>query len=459
MLGRGAGFAKPARSPIRARRSIEPFEPEASVSERDPESNPLRVPAFRRLLVGRVLGVLGRQILSVSVGWQVYDRTRSAWALGLIGLIQVLPVVALVVPAGMAADRFDRRRIAVITQVALALLGLAMVEVTRSGSPIGWVFPVLLGCGCVTAFSAPAISSITPNLVPPAAFVQANAWNATTFELSAIAGPAVAGALLAWSGPALAYGCVTAFALAFAVTLVGLPEIRAAEAAGGDADGGGVIRDRRAEIRAGFEFVRRSRFLLPAITLDLFAVLFGGVTALLPIFARDILQVGPTGLGWMRAAPSVGALSMALVTTRLPPFRRPGRALMVAVMGFGAATIAFAFSRSFGWSLACLFLTGLFDNVSVVIRQTIMQVVTPDALRGRVGAVHFVFIGLSNELGAFESGVTAALLGPIGSVLVGGVATFVVVAVVMKKWPELWPLGPLDRLEEEPGYAPSGAAT
>ncbi|MBK7973267.1 MAG: MFS transporter [Deltaproteobacteria bacterium] len=209
------------------------------MSPRDPESNPLRVPAFRRLLVGRVLGVLGRQILSVSVGWQVYDRTRSAWALGLIGLIQVLPVVALVVPAGMAADRYDRRRIAVITQVVLALLGLAMVEVTRSGAPIGWMFPVLLGCGCVTAFSAPAISSITPNLVPPAAFVQANAWNATTFELSAIAGPAVAGALLAWSGPALAYGCVTAFALAFAVTLVGLPEIRAGEEAGGGGAGRG----------------------------------------------------------------------------------------------------------------------------------------------------------------------------------------------------------------------------
>ncbi|MBK7973266.1 MAG: hypothetical protein IPK07_08310 [Deltaproteobacteria bacterium] len=148
---------------------------------------------------------------------------------------------------------------------------------------------------------------------------------------------------------------------------------------------------------------------------------------------------------------------MALVTTRMAPFRRPGRALLIAVMGFGAATIAFAFSRSFGWSLACLFLTGLFDNVSVVIRQTIMQVVTPDALRGRVGAVHFVFIGLSNELGAFESGVTAALVGPVGSVLLGGVATFVVVAIVMKKWPELWPLGPLDLLEEEPGYAPAGA--
>ncbi len=408
-------------------------------TELEPITDPLEVPAFRRLLAGRVLGVLGRQILSVSVGWQVYDRTQSAWALGLIGLVQVIPVVALVIPAGVVVDRFDRRWVAVLTQLALAACGVAMLEITRVGAPIGWIFPVLLCCGAVTAFSAPAISSITPNLVPPSAFVRANAWNATTFELAAIAGPAAAGALLAWSGPVLAYGCVSVFALSFALALAGLPPVRVRA-------GHQAAADRAQELRAGLRFVLTSRFLLPAITLDLFAVLFGGVVALLPMFARDLLHVGPTGLGWMRAAPSLGAVTMALVTTRMPPFQRPGRALMLAVLGFGAATIGFALSRSFAWALVFLCLTGLFDNVSVVIRQTLVQVVTPDALRGRVSAVHFVFIGLSNELGAFESGVTAALLGPVGSALLGGGMTFVVVAWVLKRWPELWTVGPLAHL-------------
>ncbi|MFN7953166.1 MAG: MFS transporter [bacterium] len=420
-------------------------------SRADSRADPLAFPAFRRLLVGRVLGVLGRQILSVSVGWQIYDRTHSAWALGFVGLVQVVPVVLLAVPAGVTADRADRRMVAVATQLVLALLGLAMVLITQRDAPIGWVFPVLLGCGCVTAFSAPAISSLTPNLVPPSAFVRANAWNATTFELAAIGGPAAAGGLLAWLGPGFAYGCVTVLALAFAVTLAGLPEVRSQETAR-------AAHERSEELRAGVRFVLRSRYLLPAITLDLFAVLFGGVTALLPIFAKDLLAVGPAGLGWMRAAPSAGALTMALLTTRLPPFRRPGRALLLAVLGFGAATVGFALSRSLGWSLAFLFLTGLCDNVSVVIRQTLVQVVTPDALRGRVAAVHFVFIGLSNELGAFESGVTAALLGPVGSVLLGGVATFVVVAVVVQRWPELWRVGPLESLGPDAALAPHSSA-
>ncbi len=430
------------RAPVRPEQRMKP--------EADSHADPLAYPAFRRLLAGRVLGVLGRQILSVSVGWQIYDRTQSAWALGFVGLVQVVPVVLLAVPAGVTADRADRRAIAVATQIVLAVLGLAMTFITQRGAPIGWVFPVLLACGCVTAFSAPAISSLTPNLVPPAAFVRANAWNATTFELAAIGGPAVAGGLLAWLGPAFAYGCVTVLALSFAAALAGLPEVRSQEAAA-------PARDRSEELRAGVRFVLRSRYLLPAITLDLFAVLFGGVTALLPIFAKDLLAVGPAGLGLLRAAPSAGALTMALLTTRLPPFQRPGRALLVAVLGFGAATIGFALSRSFGWSLVCLFLTGLCDNVSVVIRQTLVQVVTPDALRGRVAAVHFVFIGLSNELGAFESGVTAALLGPVGSALLGGLATFVVVAVVTNRWPALWHVGPLEGLAAEPGFD-SGAA-
>ena len=205
-------------------------------------------------------------------------------------------------------------------------------------------------------------------------------------------------------------------------------------------------RHRAGDVFAGFRFVRNNPLFLAAITLDLFAVLFGGAVALLPVFAKDILAVGPAGLGWLRAAPAVGALTMALVTTRLQPWQRPGRILLLVVAGFGLATIGFGLSRSFPLSMACLFLTGVFDNVSVVIRLTLEQTITPDHLRGRVSAINYVFVGFSNEFGAFESGATAALLGPTLSVIGGGLATLLVVAIVRAAWPQLFRIGPLHTL-------------
>jgi MFS transporter len=256
-------------------------------------------------------------------------------------------------------------------------------------------------------------------------------------QLAAIAGPAAGGLIIAATGGSAAAFAVAALAeAAFVVLLLRVP--RAPAVRTGRAEGG---------VLAGLRFVSRNPVFLAAITLDLFAVLFGGAVALLPIFAKDILQVGPSGLGWLRAAPAAGALTMALLQTRLAPWPRPGRALLAAVAGFGLATIGFGLSRHVGLSLACLYLAGVCDNVSVVIRLTLEQMITPDVLRGRVSAVKHLFVSMSNEIGAFESGTTAALFGPIASVVGGGLATIGVVFAVLWAWPILGRLGPLHTLQ------------
>ena len=259
--------------------------------------------------------------------------------------------------------------------------------------------------GAARAFAMPAAATILPRLLSPAEFANANAWTSSTFQLAAVTGPALAGALIAWTGTAaLGLAVAAAGQLLFVSQLARLPEVHPLP---------GAVTRGWDGVFEGFRFVRRSPIYLAAITLDLFAVLFGGATALLPIFAKDVLQVGPAGLGWLRAAPAVGATLMALVQTRLAPWQHPGRVLLVAVAGFGVATIGLGLSRNFVLSLACLFATGVCDSVSVVIRLTLEQVITPDALRGRVSAIKSVFVGFSNEFGAFESGATAALFGPV----------------------------------------------
>jgi predicted MFS family arabinose efflux permease len=295
--------------------------------------------------------------------------------------------------------------------------------------------------GTARSMSSPAVSTILPQLLAPAEFANANAWLASTYQLASITGPAAGGLLIAATG-----GATAAFVSAmigqmlFAVILATLPKV--APSAG---------RHRSAQdIFAGFRFVRANPLFLSAITLDLFAVLFGGAVALLPIFAKDILQVGPAGLGWLRAAPGMGAMTMALITTRVKPWQRPGVVLLWTVAGFGLATVGFGLSRSFALSMFCLFLTGVFDNISVVIRLTLEQVITPDHLRGRVAAINYVFVGFSNEFGAFESGAAAALFGPILAVVGGGVATLLVVLVVRAAWPQLLRVGPLHTLSPAP---------
>jgi predicted MFS family arabinose efflux permease len=398
----------------------------------------LRHPFVRRFAVGRFAAIAGWQMINVAVGWQLYERTRDAWSLGLVGVVELAPVLLLIVVAGNAADRYPRRNVAIFahTLIAVAAVGLALVS-WRQGPTIAiYLCLVLIGIG--RAFASPSVSTILPQLLAPGEFANANAWLSSIFQLAAISGPAIGGLLIAQTGTATApFAAAAVGQLVFMAFLRMLPSPRSTQVS---------TTHSAHDVFAGFHFIRHNPLFLAAITLDLFAVLFGGAVALLPIFARDILEVGPAGLGWLRAAPGAGALTMALVTTRLSPWQRPGRTLLLVVVGFGLATIGFGLSRSFTLSLMCLFLTGVFDNVSVVIRLTLEQTITPDHLRGRVSAINYVFIGFSNEFGAFESGATAALFGPTASVVGGGLATVMVVAIVVNTWPQLGRIGPLHSL-------------
>ena len=359
-------------------------------------------------------------MINVAVGWLLYERTGNAWALGLVGAVELAPIFFLMVAAGNAADRFPRRNIGIFAHSLLTVAAAGLALVTAQDGPTWMIYSLLALVGTARAFSAPAVNTILPQLLDSTVFANANAWLASTYQLASIIGPAAGGLLIAVTGGATAAFAAAAvgqfvFVLMLRTMPVRLPTSSAKRSA--------------ADVFAGFRFVRANPLFLAAITLDLFAVLFGGAVALLPIFAKDILQVGPAGLGWLRAAPGIGAMAMALVTTRMRPWSRPGVALLWVVAGFGVAMIGFGLSRSFALSMYCLFLTGVFDNVSVVIRLTLEQMITPDHLRGRVSAINYVFIGFSNEFGAFESGATAALFGPTLSVIGGGFATLLVVVI------------------------------
>lgn len=410
----------------------------------------LRLQPVRRYAAGKLLATFAAQMQAVAIGWQLYERTNSAWALGLTGLVEVVPALLLALPAGAVADRRDRRLVTMAAQLLLTASAMGLALAAHLGAPVGVFYVLLFLSGVGVAFSAPAGGALLAQLVPPEHFANTNAWLTSSRQLAAMAGPAFAGALIALTRsatPVFALQAVCAFS--FVAALAGIPSVRAAEEAlePGAPREAASLRD----LFAGLRFVGRTEVFLAAITLDLFAVLLGGATALFPIFAKDILHAGPAGLGLLRAAPSLGAFVMALVTTRLSPWKRPGRVLLWVVAGFGLATVGFGLSRSFPLSLAMLFFTGVFDNVSVVIRMTLEQLLTPDEMRGRVGAIHWVFIGLSNEMGAFESGATAALFGPVGSVVGGGIGTLVVVALVATRWKGLARLRPFAELT--PGSA------
>ncbi len=333
------------------------------------------------------------------------------------------------VVAGNAADRYPRRNIGIFAHAVLTLAATGLALLSWLSGPTWAIYSLLFMIGTARAFASPSVNTILPQLLAPAEFANANAWLSSTFQLAAITGPAIGGMLIAATGAAtLSFAIAAVGQLVFILMLRTMP-VRVPPPASS--------RRSASEVFAGFRFVRANPLFLSAITLDLFAVLFGGAVALLPIFAKDILQVGPAGLGYLRAAPGLGALSMALITTRIKPWQRPGFVLLWVVAGFGLATIAFGLSRSFPLSLVCLFLTGVFDNISVVIRLTLEQTITPDHLRGRVSAINYVFIGFSNEFGAFESGATAALFGPTLSVVGGGFATLMVVLMVRAIWPQL----------------------
>jgi MFS family permease len=396
----------------------------------------LRYRDFRLLFFGTFIANIGEQMITIAVGWELYERTNSALALGIVGLVQIIPVVLLSLPAGQLADRQDRKRIVIAAQsvMALASIGLMVLSFTR-GSLI-LIYGCLLLIGIGTAFNSPANSTLLPQTVPERLFANAATWESGSWQLAAVLGPALGGFIIAlFHGAGLVYGLNAAAALIFVVLLLPLRGVYKVELPAEVTTTGSLLE--------GIRFLGKSQVILAAITLDLFAVLLGGATTLLPIYARDILQVGPTGLGWLRAAPSIGAVCVSLSIAHIPPFKKAGRTLLLAVAGFGIATFIFGISRSFWLSLLMLFLLGGLDNISVIVRSTLLLTRTPDAMRGRVAAVNYIFIGASNQLGGFESGLAAQLFGPAISVAAGGIGTIFVVLVVALLWPEMRRLGRL----------------
>ncbi|HXC52467.1 MAG TPA: MFS transporter [Candidatus Limnocylindrales bacterium] len=385
-------------------------------------------PGFALFLSARFLATFAVQMQGVAIGWQVYEITGNALDLGLIGLAQFLPFFVLVLPAGQVADRLDRRLILATCYFTEVLCAALLLAFTLYGLKTAWpVFAVLMMFGSARAFAMPASQAITPNLVPREMFANAIALNSSTFHIATIAGPAMGGILYA-AGAATVYGIVTLL-LAVSVALMLLVRtpafVRSAEPPNWHT------------VLEGLRFVRSRPVVLGAISLDLFAVLFGGATALLPIFARDVLATGPAGLGLLRSAPAIGAAVTAAVLAVHPITRSVGRWMFGGVALFGASTIVFALSKSFALSVAALAILGSGDMISVYIRHMLIQLETPDAIRGRVSAVNAVFIGASNELGEFESGVTAAWLGLVRSVVLGGLATIAVTGLWMRIFPML----------------------
>lgn len=393
-----------------------------------------------RLVGARSLNTLSRAVLNATVGWELYERTHSTLVLAAVGAAQVIPVVALFVPAGTIVDRSDRRAIATAAATATGLIGLGLAAMSALGAPVALYLVLLLAQGCVTAIHAPAVASLLPLIIAREHLTRANRISSSVQELAQIIGPALAGLALKFVAASWVYSAIALSGLCSGALYRSLPRPRAVEAPASSV---------RKDWRVGLRYIFRSPLLLPAFTLDMFAVLFAGVTALLPAVAADVLHVDAFGFGMLRAAQSLGAVAMALIGGFLPAWRRPGRVLLIVVALFGLATVGFGLSTSFPLSLALLVLCGALDNISVVIRLTLEQMVVPDQIRGRVSAVHFVFIGMSNELGAAESGVAARLLGTVPSIVAGGALAVLVVAVVALRWRELARMPPLAELHPE----------
>jgi MFS family permease len=385
-----------------------------------------------------MLGVIGWQMLQVALGWELYERTHSALALGMVGLVTAIPVVVLALPAGHLADRMDRKKIVIIAQAVFIMMSISLAMLSHSSGPIYLMFAILLVRGIAQAYNNPARSALLPRLVPAEVFGNAVTWSSSGFQVAAVVGPAIGGLVIALQHRAT--GAYVIDAILTTIYLAMLVAIRGDQAVKSEASATALKPREKMTLQslvAGMRFVMQTKVILAALTLDLFAVLFGGATALLPIFAKDILQVGPEGLGWLRAAPSIGALAVMLTIAHRPPMQKTGWTLIWAVTGFGIATIVFGLSRSFGLSLAMLLILGGLDGISMIIRGTLVQLWTPDEMRGRVSAVNSVFIDMSNELGGFESGALAAAVGPIAAVVGGGIGTIMVVGAVAWAWPEL----------------------
>jgi len=398
----------------------------------------LRHRAFMRFWFARLAGTSANQMLMVAIGWQMYDLTASAWDLGLVGLMQFMPSLLLVLVAGHVLDRYHRARILAACMALQAAVAAALALAAWQG----WASRDLLLAlsvliGAAKAFQLPAQQSITPLLVPAEVLPRALAFSSAGMQGAIIAGPAIGGFVYVAGAPAVYASCTALFLTSCAMVL-GVRYEHVARIAGA------ATLD---TLLAGVRFVRQREVVLGAISLDLFAVLLGGASALLPMFAKDVLQVGPWGLGLLRAAPAVGALVTALALSHWPIRQRAGFVLLSSVGVYGAAMLGFALSTQLLLSMLMLAISGAADMVSVVIRQSLVQLETPDEMRGRVSAVNSVFIGASNQLGEFESGVTAALLGPVGSVMLGGVGSMAIAALWVRWFPAL---ARRDKLVETP---------
>jgi MFS family permease len=391
---------------------------------------------FKLFLCARAATFMAFQMLAVAVGWQIYALTGSAMYLGLVGLAQFMPMFLLTLVVGHVADRYDRRSIARICQ---AVEGLA-AGVLALGSFSGWqskwsILIIIFIVGGGRAFEGPSLQALLPGLVPIKLFPRAAAWSTSAMQTATIVGPALGGFLYV-AGPAVVYAAAGVLFLAASV-FIALIRIERMPS-----------KHEPVSIRslfAGISFIRSRKEILGAISLDLFAVLLGGATALLPIYARDILVTGPWGLGLLRSAPAVGALTMSVFLARHPLRRRVGQSMFIAVAVFGTATIIFALSTVFILSLISLIVLGASDVISVVIRHSLVQIETPDEMRGRVSAVNSMFIGTSNQLGEFESGITASLFGVVPAVLIGGICTIIIVIMWMRLFPQLARIDSLDR--------------
>ena len=405
----------------------------------------MRVPAYRRYVTGSTLSSMGQQMQAAAVGWEVALRSaRPELALSMVGLVGAAPVILLALPAGQLADTWNRKILTIVTLLLTAACSVGLAALSYCSGPLILMYLLLLLGATFGAIGGPARSALLAQVVPLELYSNATTWGSSCFQIAAVSGPAIAGGIIAIGSMQLGHhslptlplaylidaGCGIAFMLLLLITTV-RPAERKNETAS------------LKTLVAGIRFVHTNKIILATITLDMFAVLLGGATYLLPIFARDVLHVGAAGFGWLRAAPAIGAFVMAMIVAHLPPMKNAGRNLLLAVTGFGLATIIFGLSRSFVLSLIMLFLTGAFDNISVVVRHTLVQVLTPDTMRGRVSAVNNVFIGASNELGGFESGLTAQLLGPITSVIAGGIGTILVVMAVAAVWPQVQRFGSL----------------
>jgi MFS family permease len=395
---------------------------------------------FRLLLIGVFLIMFARQMITVAIGWELYERTGSALILGGVGLAQVIPLIVLFLPSGYVADRYSRKHIIMLAQTVFALASLGLAVLSYQQGSLWLIYACLVAIGGSQSFSNPASTAIISHVVPEQAYENATTWRSSIAQTSAVIGPATGGFLIGiFHGATIVYVVSTVAAIIFVLLLLLMrvqPQVRQASGAeSGRRTPGALIE--------GLRFLGRTQIMLAAITLDLFAVLLGGATTLLPIYATNILHVGPIGLGWLQAADSIGAVCMALLLAHRPPFTRAGQTLLLAVTGFGVATIIFGISHWFWLSFLMLFSLGAFDNISVVIRTTLLLVRTPDEMRGRVGAVSSLFIGTSNQLGGFESGLVAQLIGPVLAVVTGGIGTILVVLFVAWLWPEMRHLGSL----------------